>query len=87
MPSEQDEMHYREWILLVGGLMEDTPLSQTVLIRKENDKERLKHFSRHEHRVRNEWRSFCAQQKLDGDNKQPEDFAEMFENMFRNIFC
>lgn len=87
MPSEQDEMHYSEWILLVGGLMEDTPLGQTVLIRKENDKERLKHFSRHEHRVRNEWRSFRAQQKLDGDNKQPEDFAEMFENIFRNMFC
>lgn len=87
MPSEQDEMHYSEWILLVGGLMEDTPLGQTVLIRKENDKERLKHFSRHEHRVRNEWRSFRAQQKLDDDNKQPEDFAKMFENMFRNMFC
>ena len=34
LPSEQDEMHYSEWILLVGGLMEDTPLGQTVLIRK-----------------------------------------------------
>lgn len=85
LPSAQEEMHYSEWILLVGGLMEDTPLGQTVLIRKENDKERLKNFTQHEHRIRNEWRSFIANQKLSG-NKQPEDFAKMFEDIFRNLF-
>ena len=85
LPSEQDEMHYGEWILLVGGLMEDTPLGQTVLIRKENDKERLKCFTRHEHRIRNEWRSFIAKQQL-SRNKKPEDFAKMFEDMFKNMF-
>lgn len=85
LPSAQDEMHYSEWVLLVSGLMEDTPLGQIVLIRKENDKERLKHFTQHEHRIRNEWRSFIANQKLSG-NKQPEDFAKMFEDIFRNLF-
>lgn len=85
LPSEQDEMHYSEWILLVGGLMEDTPLGQIVLIRKENDRERLKHFTQHEHRIRNEWRSFIAKQQL-SHNKKPEDFAKMFEDMFRNLF-
>lgn len=85
LPSAQDEMHYSEWILLVSGLMEDTPLGQTVLIRKENDKERLKHFTQHEHRIRNEWRSFIAKQKI-SKNKQPEYFAKMFEDMFRNLF-
>lgn len=85
LPSEQDEMHYSEWILLVGGLMEDTPLGQTVLIRKENDKERLKCFTRHEHRIRNEWRGFLAKQRL-SRNEKPEDFAKMFENIFKNIF-
>lgn len=85
LPSAQEEMHYSEWILLVGGLMEDTPLGQTVLIRKENDKERLKHFSQHEHRIRNEWRNFIAKQKI-SENKKPEYFAKMFEDMFRNLF-
>ncbi len=85
LPSEQDEMHYSEWILLVGGLMEDTPLGQTVLIRKENDRERLKHFTQYEHRIRNEWRSFTAKQQL-SPNKKPENFAKMFEDMFRNMF-
>lgn len=85
LPSEQDEMHYGEWTLLVGGLMEDTPLGQTVLIRKENNKERLKHFTRHEYRIRNEWRSFIANQKV-SESKQPENFAKMFEDIFKNIF-
>ncbi len=85
LPSAQDEMHYSEWILLVGGLMEDTPLGQTVLIRKENDKERLKHFTQHEHRIRNEWRSFAANQKL-SEKKKTEDFAKMFEDIFKNMF-
>lgn len=85
LPSAQDEMHYGEWILLVGGIMEDTPLGQTVLIRKENDKERLKHFTQHEHRIRNEWWSFIANQKV-SENKQPEYFAKMFEDMFRKLF-
>lgn len=84
LPSEQDEMHYSEWILLVGGLMEDTPLGQTVLIRKENDRERLKHFTQHEHRIRNEWRSFIANHKV-SENKKPENFTKMFEDMFRNM--
>lgn len=85
LPGAQDEMHYSEWALLVSGLMEDTPLGQTVLIRKENDKERLRHFSQYEHRIRNEWRSFIAKQKL-SENKKPEDFAKIFEDMFRNLF-
>ena len=85
LPSDQEKMHYGEWALLVSGLMEDTPLGQTVLIRKENDKERLKHFTRYEHRIRNAWRSFTAKQKL-SDNKKPEHFAKMFEDMFRNMF-
>ena len=42
--------------------MEDTPLGQTVLIRKENDRERLKRFSPYENRIRNEWRKFRAKQ-------------------------
>lgn len=66
--------------------MEDTPLGQTVLIRKEDDKQRLKHFTQHEHRIRNEWRNFRAKQKLDGNNKKPEDFAAYFEKMFAEIF-
>ena len=80
----QDEMHYSEWILLIGGIMEDTPLGQVVLIRKESDRNRLKHFTKHEHRIRNEWRNFRAGQK--SEKKSPESFAGYFEKMFSSMF-
>lgn len=79
-------MHYDEWLLLVGGIMEDTPLGQVVLIRKENDRDRLKHFTQHEHRIRNEWREFRAEQKVKKEKKSPEDFAKQFEKMFAAMF-
>lgn len=62
--------------------MEDTPLGQTVLIRKEDDPDRLKRFTQHEHHIRNEWRNFRAKKK----SAPPESFAEMFENMFKTMF-
>lgn len=86
LPSDQEELHYRDWLLLVGGIMEDTPLGRTVLIRKENDKEHLKHFTQYEHRIRNEWKNFRAQQKLKTEQKKPEDFAGMFEKIFAKMF-
>ena len=66
--------------------MEDTPLGQTVLIRKEEDQDRLKNFTRHEHRIRNEWRNFRAKQKLSTDKNLTEDFAVQFEKMFGTMF-
>lgn len=87
LPSEQEELSYSEWLILIGGLMEDTPLGQTVLIRKEENKERLKHFTQHEHHIRNEWRNFRAKQKLSsGAIKKPEDVAAHFEKMFAAMF-
>ena len=79
-------MHYNEWLLLVGGIMEDTPLGQVVLIRKENDRNRLKNFTRHEHRIRNEWREYRTGQQMKKDRKSPEAMAEHFEKIFAGMF-
>lgn len=77
-------MHFCEWLLLVGGIMEDTPLGQTVLIRKENNRDRLKNFTQHEHRIRNQWREFRAgQKKL---KMSPKEMTEYWENMFAKMF-
>lgn len=86
LPSQQEELRYSDWILLVGALMEDTPLGQIVLIRKEDDKNRLKHFTQHEHRIRNEWRNFRAKQKMETERKKPEEYALGFEKMFAAMF-
>lgn len=64
--------------------MEDTPLGQTVLIRKEEDKERLKHFTKYQHHVRNKWRNFRAGQKK--QTRKPEDYAAFFEKMFADMY-
>lgn len=37
--------------------MPETPLGQIVSIRSEEDKEMLKHFTKEQHRIRNEWRN------------------------------
>lgn len=84
LPSEQEKIHYSEWLLLVGGLMEDTPLGQIVLIRKEKDRDRIKRFTPYEMRIHNEWRSFRTKKLL--ANAKPEDFSKQFEKMFSAMF-
>lgn len=86
LPSEQEELHYSDWLLLVGALMEDTPLGMTVMIRRENDRKRLEHFTGHEHRIRNEWREFTAKKRIGTETKKPEDYAGFFEKLFENMF-
>ena len=66
--------------------MEDTPLGQTVLIRKENDRERLKRFSPYENRIRNEWRKFRAKQSTLREGGAPEQQALSFEKLFAKMF-
>lgn len=55
-------MKWDEFKALVSGLSADTPLGKLVSIRAENDKDILKHFSKEQKRIRNEWRSRSAQQ-------------------------
>ena len=64
--------------------MADPPGAQVVLIIKQHDRDRLKSFTRHEHRIRNEWREYRAGQEK---NKiSPEKTAEYFEKMFAGMF-
>ena len=64
--------------------MEDTPLGQIVLIRKEKDRDRIKRFTPYEMRIHNEWRSFRTKKML--LNAKPEDFSKQFEKMFSAMF-
>ena len=64
--------------------MEDTPLGQIVLIRKEKDRDRIKLFTPYEMRIHNEWRSFRTKKML--SNAKPEDFSKQFEKMFSAMF-
>lgn len=50
-------MKWREFKALVSGLSSDSPLGKLVCIRAEDDPEVLKHFSKAQRSIRNEWRS------------------------------
>lgn len=49
-------MKWSEFKSLLIGIGADTPLGRVVSIRAEEDDEILKHFTKSQHRIRNEWR-------------------------------
>jgi hypothetical protein len=61
----EPDMSWDEFCTLVSGLLPETPLGQIISIRSENDKEMLKHFTKDQHRIRNEWRTRIHQKALD----------------------
>ncbi len=87
LPSEQEELHYSDWISLVAGLMHDTPLGQVVRIRSEKDKNMLKSFGAYENKLRSEWFEFRSRHTAQTATEQDKlDVANYFYNMFANMF-
>lgn len=72
-------MKWEEFHDLLVGISPDTPLGRMVAIRAENDKEILKHFTREQHRIRNEWRSRSAK-KVTAENL--DDMLNSLKNAF-----
>lgn len=60
-------MKWDEFKALLSGIAPDTPLGRIVAVRAEDDKEVLKHFSREQRRIRNEWRNRAAQRISEDD--------------------
>ena len=56
-------MKWDEFRDLLVGLGPETPLGRIVSIRAEEDKDVLKHFTKDQHRIRNEWRNKTAKSK------------------------
>lgn len=50
-------MTWDEFCSLLSGLLPDTPLGYIVQIRSENDREKLKHFTPEQKRIRAAWRT------------------------------
>lgn len=64
---------------MLAGIGPDTALGRVVAIRSEADKEILKHFTREQNRIRDEWLLKCA-------NQIPEtDMAKILDG-FKNAF-
>lgn len=48
-------MTWDEFSSLLCGLGADSPLVRTVRIRSEKDRDVLKHFTKEQHKIRNDW--------------------------------
>nr|DAE50814.1 MAG TPA: hypothetical protein [Caudoviricetes sp.] len=72
-------MKWSEFRDLLVGLGPDTALGRIVSIRSEEDKEVLKHFTKEQKRIRNEWRARRAKQM------KPEDMNDILEG-FKKAF-
>ena len=53
-------MKWDEFRDFLSGIGPDTPLGRIVSIRAEDDEDVLKHFTKEQHRIRNEWKQRSA---------------------------
>jgi len=79
LSREIDTMSWGEFKQLLIGISPDTPLGRIVSIRSETDKNVLKHFSKEQKRIRNEW---LAKKNKIISEKDMEKVLEGFKQMF-----
>lgn len=60
LPSAQGELPWAEWVRLVSGLMEETPLGKLVAVRTERDPDLLRRMTPWQRKARREWNRFLA---------------------------
>jgi len=77
-------MPWNEFCNYLSGLTEDTPLAKIVSIRSETDKEKLKHFTKEQRKIRSDWHSKKAK-KVDTSSKSYEEVINDFKKMFQNL--
>lgn len=75
-------MKWDEFKDMLVGISPDTALGRIVAIRAENDKNVLKHFTKDQKRIRNEWRQRRAKTVNQADMDQIlEGFKQAFVTM------
>lgn len=80
-----NDMSYQEFVSLLGGLMEDTPLGRIVAIRSEKDMERLKNFTPEQKKIRNEW-ILRRNKKLREDPNAYNEYWYNMQKQFKQMF-
>lgn len=79
LSRELKGMKWDEFRDLLVGIGPETPLGRIVAIRAEEDEEMLKHFTKEQHRIRNEWRNKRAQKVSEEELTA---VLEQFKNAF-----
>ena len=72
-------MKWVEFRALIAGLSPETPLGRIVSIRAEEDEDILKHFTKEQRRIRNEWMQRKAKKVTQEDLN---DMLEQLKNTF-----
>lgn len=83
--SELD-MSWGEFSTLLAGIMPETPLGKIIAIRSETDKDMLKHFSKEQIRIRNEWRTRQFNKLVSIDKKTTEQQLRTIQDAFKQAF-
>lgn len=79
-------MPWGEFATLLSGLNYKTPLGQIVSIRSEQDQERLKLFTPEQKRIRNEWLSKKAKEKIKNNPKEAQKQIRDLQAAFKAAF-
>lgn len=60
LPAAQREMPWPDWLVLVAGLMEQTPLGRLVALRTQQDPQAVRRMSPWQKQARVRWRRFLT---------------------------
>lgn len=81
------DMEYREFLILLSGIMPETPLGKIIQIRSETDPDVLKHYTPEQKQIRDNWlekqriekmKSMTETEKQEEIRKIQEFFAKAF---------
>lgn len=82
---ENSDMPFDEFLMLIGGLMSETPLGQIVSIRSETDRKVIKEFSPGNRKIYNDWKLKIANSKIDNPEKLNNDI-DAIANTLKKMF-
>lgn len=81
------DMEYREFLILLSGIMPETPLGKIIQIRSEADSDVLKHYTPEQKQIRDNWlekqriikmKSMTEEERQEDIRKIQEIFAQAF---------
>lgn len=85
LPSKQGDLSYRDWAVMLSGLMADTPLGQVVSIRSEKDPDILKNYTRRQRQIRADWNRYKMSKGKISSQEEIRQFKRL-ETMLKNAF-
>lgn len=82
----REELQWSEFTALLSGLNEKTPLGKIVAIRSETDGEMLKHFSKEQRKIRNDWLVRLAKKRAEENPESVRSEIMEIQNIFKQAF-